>query len=191
MSLKDTDVVRSITLKNGLQLTLRHAQPADAERLLAYLEQIAGESENITFGPGEFGMSVEEEHAALQKAMQSPTSLYLLAEIDGELAGMLSFDGGKRPRTRHAGAFGITVLRKYWGLGIGNHLLSSLVTWAQQTGVIRKINLHVRTDNLSAIHLYEKHGFVHEGRITRELYLNGQFIDVYQMGLLLDPPEVL
>ncbi len=175
-------------LKNHLRLTLRRAEPHDAEQVLAFVDQVAGESENITFGPGEFEMSVEEERAFLQKSAESPTSLYLIAEIGGEIAGTLTFNAGKRPRIQHAGEFGTTVLRKYWNLGIGNHLLAYLITWARQSGTIRKINLRVRVDNLPAIHLYEKYGFVQEGRITREFYLHGQFVDAYIMGLQLDPP---
>ncbi|MBO0797135.1 MAG: GNAT family N-acetyltransferase, partial [Ktedonobacteraceae bacterium] len=93
-----------------------------------------------------------------------------------------------RPRTRHAGEFGISVLRKYWNLGIGGRMLTYLIDWARQSGIIRKINLRVRVDNLPAIHLYEKHGFVREGHITREFYLHGQFVDSYVMGLEIDPP---
>jgi len=177
-----------VLLKNNLRLTLRRAEPRDAEHVLAFLDQVAGESENITFGPGEFEMSVEEEREFLQKGAESPTSLYVIAEIDGEIAGTLTFNAGKRPRIQHAGEFGTTVLRKYWNLGIGNHLLAYLIEWARQSGTIRKINLRVRVDNLPAIHLYEKYGFIHEGRITREFYLHGQFVDAYMMGLQLDPP---
>lgn len=182
-------VIEYVTLKNNLQFTLRHAKPEDAEALLAYLERVSGESENITFGPGEFGMSVEEEHAFLQRNAESPTSLYLIAEVAGEIAATLSFSTGKRPRLQHAGEFGTTVLRKYWNLGIGSQMLAYLIEWAKQTGTIRKINLRVRVDNLPAIHLYEKYGFVREGHHTRELFLHGQFIDVYSMGLQLDPPQ--
>ena len=81
----------------------------------------------------------------------------------------------------------MSVLRKYWNLGIGGRMLAYLIEWARQTHVIRKINLRVRVDNLSAIHLYEKYGFVREGRRTREFYLYGQFVDVFLMGLPLDP----
>jgi RimJ/RimL family protein N-acetyltransferase len=82
-------------------------------------------------------------------------------------------------------------LRIYWNLGIGSLMLAYLIEWARQTGTIRKINLRVRVDNLAAIHLYEKYGFVQEGRVTREFYLHGQFGDVYVMGLQLDPPQAL
>ena len=47
------------------------------------------------------------------------------------------------------------------------------------------------TDTEVLVHLYEKYGFVQEGRITREFYLHGQFVDVYMMGLQLDPPLAL
>jgi RimJ/RimL family protein N-acetyltransferase len=178
-------------LKNHLQFILRRAEPRDAEHLLAYLNQIAGESENLTFGPGEFGLSVQEERAFLLHMVESPTSLYLIAEIAGEIAGTLTFSTGKRPRLQHAGEFGMSILRSYWNLGVGSQMLAYLIEWATHVDAIRKINLRVRVDNLAAIHLYEKYGFVQEGRVTREFSLHGQFVDAYLMGLQLDPPQAL
>lgn len=189
MHFKEKTVTEHVMLKNNLQLTLRDAEPGDAEQLLVYINQVSGESENITFGPGEFGLSVEEERAFLQQGAHSPTSLYLIAEVAGEIAGTLTFSTGKRPRMRHAGEFGMTVQRKYWNQGIGSRMLAYLIEWARQTGTIRKINLRVRVDNLPAIHLYEKFGFVQEGRNTREFYLHEQFVDAFLMGLQLDPPN--
>lgn len=186
-----TDVPKHTLLKNDLQLILRQAEPRDAEQLLAYLNQVAGESENLTFGPGEFGLSVQEERAFLLQMAESPTSLYLIAEIAGEIVGTLTFSTGKRPRLQHAGEFGISILRSYWNLGVGSRMLEYLIDWARQTDAIRKINLRVRVDNLPAIHLYEKYGFVQEGRVTREFYLREQFVDVYMMGLQLDSPQAL
>lgn len=179
--------VQHVMLANHLQLTLRPASPKDAEQVLAYLERVAGESENLAFGPGELGISLEQEQVFLQQAEAQPTDLYLLAEIEGEIVGVLTFSAEKRPRVQHGGEFGMSVLRKHWNRGIGGRILVYLIEWARQTRVIRKINLRVRVDNLSAVHLYEKYGFVHEGRRTREFYLHGQFIDVFLMGLQLDP----
>jgi len=178
---------KPVVLANQIQLTLRPALPKDAEHLLAYLELVAGESENLTSGPGEFGIDPRQERVFLQQALEQPTSLYLLAEVEDKIVGTLTFMTEKRPRVQHGGEFGMSVLRKYWNQGIGAQMLTYLIEWARQTGTIRKINLRVRVDNLSAIHLYEKHGFVREGRRTREFYLHGQFIDVFLMGLQLDP----
>ncbi|GCF10821.1 GNAT family N-acetyltransferase [Dictyobacter arantiisoli] len=179
--------IQHLILKNQQPLIVRHAEPGDAEQLLAYFEQIANESENIGFGPGEFELSVEEERNYLQQIAATTDSCYLIAEVAGNIAGVLTFSPGKRQRTRHAGEFGITVIQKYWNLGLGNHLLTTFLAWARQTGTLRKINLRVRTDNLAAIHLYQKHGFLQEGIITRDMYLHDTFIDAYLMGLPLDP----
>ena len=187
MHFKDTGATQQITLKNNLLLILRHAEPNDAERLLAFLEQVAGESDNIAFGPGEFGMTVEEERRFLQQCAESPTSLFLIAEIAGEIAGTLTFNANHHPRLRHSGEFGMSVLHKYWNLGVGSHMLTYLIDWARQTKTIRKIDLHVRVDNLPAIHLYQKHGFVQEGLLRRGFFLRGQFVDLYMMGLVIDP----
>ena len=179
--------VQRVVLANHRQLILRPASPKDAEQVLAYMEQVAGESENLTAGPGEFGISLEQERVLFQQMQELPTSLYLLAELEGEIVGTLTFSAEKRPRVQHGGEFGMSVLRKHWSQGIGSRMLAYFVEWARQTRVIRKINLRVRVDNLSAIHLYEKYGFVREGRRTREFYLHGQFVDVFLMGLQLDP----
>jgi RimJ/RimL family protein N-acetyltransferase len=189
MSSADDDPAKQrYILKNGLELIVRPAGAEDAEQVISFVERVAGESENITIAPGEFDIGLEEERAFLQKCKESVAgSLYLVAEIDGEIAGTLSFAAGKRSRVQHAGEFGISVLRRYWNQGIGSYLLTYLIDWARHTGVVRKINLRVRVDNLAAIHLYEKHGFVREGRVSRELYVHQEFVDVYVMGLQLDP----
>jgi RimJ/RimL family protein N-acetyltransferase len=184
----DDDATRRYILKNGLELIVRRASAEDTERVISFVEQVAGESENITIGPGEFDIGPEEERAFLQKSKESVAGfLYLVAEINGEIVGTLSFAAGQRPRTQHAGEFGTSVLRRYWNQGIGSYLLTYLIDWARHTGIIRKINLRVRVDNSAAIHLYEKHGFVREGRVSRELYLHQEYVDVYVMGLELDP----
>lgn len=187
MNSQNTTWPRHILLQNNRLLTLRPATPDDAPQVIAYVEQVSAESENLTFGPGEFDISLEQERGILQQMAHAVTSLYLLAEIEGEIVGTLTFSTEKRPRLQHGGEFGMSVLQKYWHLGIGAQMLTTFIAWARQTHLIRKINLRVRVDNFPAIHLYEKHGFVREGRRTREIYLHGQFIDVLLMGLPIDP----
>ncbi len=175
-----------VRLESGELLLLREATPTDAPQVVAYVEAIASESDFLTFGPGEFGITIEQEKAYLARALSRDNALYIIAIIDGEIVGSLSFAGGGRSRTAHTGEFGMSVRKGHWGKGIGTKLIRCLLQWCKESGVIRKVNLRVRTDNLRAIHLYKKMGFREEGIITREFQVGGVFYDSLAMGYAID-----
>ncbi|HMM22263.1 MAG TPA: GNAT family protein [Selenomonadales bacterium] len=177
-------------LNNGATLAIRPAVPDDAADFAQYLEAVAGQSDFLTFGPGEVD-PVETQRKSIGDFANRRNGIFLVAEVEGRIVGCLTFRRGKRPKTAHTGEFGITVLQDFWGLGIGRRLLGSLINWAGQTGEVRKINLRVRTDNSRGIALYHKMGFAVEGRITRDLRSNGVLYDVYTMGLNIDPEPAL
>lgn len=62
----------------------------------------------------------------------------------------------------HRAELGITVRKDYWGQGIGSLLMKELIKYAKENR-IEILNLDVRSDNVNAIHLYEKFGFKHIG----------------------------
>jgi RimJ/RimL family protein N-acetyltransferase len=64
-------------------------------------------------------------------------------------------------------------------------LLDVLAEWALEGQIIRKLNLRVRTDNHRAIRLYERKGYVTEGTIHKELYVNGEYYDLVWMGMVV------
>ena len=97
----------------------------------------------------------------------------------------LHFAAGRRARVRHSGELGMSVGQAYWGQGVGSALLDVLIDWAEQTGVVKKINLRVRIDNERAIRLYEAKGFQHEGTLSNEMFVGGRYYDLYAMGLSL------
>ncbi|WP_052045184.1 GNAT family N-acetyltransferase [Caloranaerobacter azorensis] len=84
----------------------------------------------------------------------SDNKLFLIAEIEGEIVGNLSFKGSNRRRLKHAGEFGISVKKEYWNMGIASQLIKELIEWAKSSGIIKKINLKVMEDNERAINLY-------------------------------------
>lgn len=175
----------SYKLKNGRTLSIREAEANDARGVLDYLDIIAGETEFLSFEPGEFEPSEAEEGEFLDKCRESENRLFLLAMMDEVIAGTLSFTGGDRVRLRHCGELGLSVRKECWGLGIGALMLERLICWARESGVVKKVNLRVRTDNQRAIRLYERMGFLHEGRIRKAFYVNGRYFDEYWMGLEL------
>lgn len=176
---------RTHHLKNGLVLEIREATPEDAHALLEYVEDISGESDFLSFGPGEFELTEAEEAEFLGRYRDADNQLYLVGLIDDELVSALTFSGGRRPRLRHSGEFGMSVRKQVWGLGIGSLMLDALIAWARETRIVEKINLRVRTDNRRAISLYQRKGFVIEGTIRKEVFLNGQYFDYHWMGLEL------
>jgi RimJ/RimL family protein N-acetyltransferase len=129
---------------------------------------------------------MSDEERFIERMRDASNSLMLLAEVDGRVVGVLTFEGGQTPRIQHTGEFGISILQEYWGIGIGRQLVAALIEWARGTGIIRKINLRVHVSNLRAIRLYEGFGFKVEGRISREYNVGGQFYDNLAMGLHID-----
>jgi Acetyltransferases, including N-acetylases of ribosomal proteins len=173
-------------LRSGQILTIREAETEDTPIILDYLNKVCSETDNLTFGEGEFGISKDKEETIIDSIKKSDNQLMFCAFLDGKLVGHLVFRGGLRRRIRHSGEFGITVLKEHWGTGVGSKLINCLITWAKESQIIRKINLRVRSDNHNAINLYRKLGFITEGIITREFFISGEFFDSIHMGLEID-----
>ena len=72
-------------LRDGRALVLREADSADARALLDYIEAVSGESNFLTFGPGEFELTEEQEADLLRRDSGAGGRLYLVALIDEEI----------------------------------------------------------------------------------------------------------
>lgn len=178
--------MKQFKLKNGDTVTIRKANKSDAKDILEYIYMISRESDFLTFGQGEFDKTIDQEEFFIDNISKQNNALYIIAEIKGKIVGSLNFSGGTRPRIAHTGEFGVSVSKAYWGQGIGFELIKCLIEWCKQSTIIRKINLRVRSDNYSAIHLYKKLGFNEEGVITRDFFIQNRFYDSILMGLAID-----
>ncbi|MCP5456048.1 MAG: GNAT family N-acetyltransferase [Thermotogae bacterium] len=172
-----------IKLKNGKKLVMRSALVSDAEDMIDYFNHVAGETDNLTFGNGEFELSLEDERNKIKQSNNSTAKIIYNGFTDGKLVANLTFTKPRRKRLSHKGEFGITVRKDYWNIGVARAMLNNLIENAKFTGNISKINLKVREDNLRAIKLYEKLGFQREGTERRSFYINGKFYDSEYMGL--------
>ena len=177
--------MKELNSKYG-KIIIRKAVKPDAKELIEYLNIIGGESDFLTFGAGQFERTIEQEEEFLLSTSKKKNALFIIAEIDGRIVGNLNFSAGLRERTAHTGEFGISVLKQYWGNGIGEELLKYLINWCKVSGIIRKINLRVRTDNTVGISLYKKLGFQEQGLIKRDFLIDGKFYDSLSMGLQID-----
>lgn len=78
----------SYTLRSGAQLVTATPDVGDAAALLAYVNRVAAESDFLTFGPGEHGITLAEEVAFLE-AGASTWRFLRKATIEGEIVGFL------------------------------------------------------------------------------------------------------
>ncbi|KPU26967.1 acetyltransferase [Caloranaerobacter sp. TR13] len=175
--------MKEYILSNGKKVIIRKAKKEDAEELIKFINVISYESDFLTFEPGELKLTKELEESIIEEYYNSDNKLYLVAEIEGEIIGSLSFKGGSRQRLKHTGEFGISVKKEYWNMGIASQLIKELIEWAKASKIIKKINLKVREDNERAINLYRKFGFIEEGKVSKEFYVNGKYYSTILMGL--------
>lgn len=136
---------------------IEEATADDAENVLAYLEIIGGESDNLTFGAEGVPFGVEAERAFIQSRLDSKTDVLYLVKIGDEIIGNGSINS-LSGRMSHRAELGISVRKDYWGKGIGTKLMGALIAFAKNAG-FEILSLDVRSDNDRAIRLYEKFGF--------------------------------
>lgn len=166
-------------------LIIREAEPEDAEALLAYLNQIGGESDNLLFGENEFTMSVEQEKEFLDSFKNADKSIMLLGIWDGEIAACASLQNLQKKRIAHRASMAISVKKQYWHRGIASEMVGTLIDFAKKAG-ISVIELEVKSDNVHAVSLYEKMGFEKIGTYRKFFYIDGVYYDAYLMNLYLD-----
>lgn len=178
--------MQEFILKSEERLLVKEADRKDAARVIAYCQVIGGETDYLSFGEGEFDISLEEEKKILSEYKEAENKLFIYAELNGEIVGLLDLKASHKARIRHSGEFGISVMKQHLGKGIGGILIEYMLDWAKKTGIIKKVNLHVISNNESAINLYRKYDFTMEGRIRKEFYINGEYFDLISMGYWIE-----
>lgn len=167
--------------------TIREATPKDAEQIITHMVEMSSEPHNnILTSPGEFNVTIEEERDLLADYAASINSVWLVAESEGEIIGILNCRGGRRSANRHSASLGISIMKRWRNHGVGSALMQRMVEWARGTGIVTRLELDVFADNARAIHVYEKIGFKLEGRKVRAYYKDGKYVDALFMALLLD-----
>lgn len=165
-------------------LLIEKAHKDQAQDILDYLNAVAGESDYLTFGLNEFGLSLEEEQSIIKDCLDNDNSLMLIGFVDKKIISQLFVAVSSRPRLSHIGYLGLTVSKAYWRQAVGSQMLAEAINWAKKKQLV-KLQLQVRIDNVGAIHLYKKYGFVVEGSIKESLNIDGHYFDELLMGLNL------
>lgn len=166
------------------RIRLRAAEREDLPRFVTWLNDPEVRENMALFLP----LSSTEEERWFESMLQDPpTEHTLIIEIREE--------GGWRPvgncgfnhtdwRCRLS-ELGIFIGEKsLWDKGYGTETMRLLLSHGFKTLNLNRIYLRVFETNPRAIHVYEKVGFVHEGRLRQAEYRDGRYIDVLFMSVL-------
>ncbi|HEU6455551.1 MAG TPA: GNAT family N-acetyltransferase [Roseateles sp.] len=165
-----------------MSLILRRARHSDAAALA---EQLA----DPEVFPGLLQVPFANVELWQQRLNAPPVpgspDLMLVAEREGRVVGSAGLHPvGTQLRRRHAMMLGISVSPPSQGQGVGGALMAALLDYADNWAQVLRIELTVFHDNQSAIRLYERHGFVPEGRARAYALRHGVYEDVLQMARL-------
>lgn len=155
---------KTIILSNGMECFLRNGTENDGERVVENFNLTHSETDYLLTYPEENSFNAVQESQYLKEKAESERELELLAIVDGVIVGTAGIEAiGTKYKVRHRAQFGISVLKEYWGLGIGKALLSSCIECAKTAGY-SQLELNVVAENERAVSMYERAGFLECGR---------------------------
>ncbi len=153
-----------ITLKNGKEALIRNAVKEDGEVVLDIFNFTHEETDYLLSYPDENGFGLTQEEEYLDAKAQSENEVELLAIVDGKVVGMAGISAiGDKYKVKHRASFGISIVRDFWGLGIGKALSNACIKCAREAGY-EQLELEVVGENEKAIALYKSLGYVEFGR---------------------------
>jgi RimJ/RimL family protein N-acetyltransferase len=170
---RDALAVRSVVI--------RPAGPRDAASFLQLYRAVAAEgtfirTEHVTGGTRRIRRRFRRSWTDRQAD--------IVAVAGGRVVGSVGISRDEHPVTRHVATLGMFVADGWRGLGVGTALLREAIRWARSVGV-EKLELTVYPGNAAARALYERFGFVREGRLVRHSKKSYGYEDEVLMGLWL------
>jgi RimJ/RimL family protein N-acetyltransferase len=174
--------------KQGEELIVRRAERRDAPRFLAHMSAIVGETDRLLQSSEDPLPELTTQRAIIEHFDRLGNCLFLVAHRPGrvvgraEIIGSLTLLGGTTRRTRHVTRLGMGVRQAQWGRGIGRSLVEVALRWAGQAKDVERVALQVYASNEAAIKLYESTGFQRDGRLEREVRLDGGLEDLITMS---------
>lgn len=160
---------------------IRRAELRDSRSLLAMKKQLDRETTSMLYEPGERRLTDGDQLEQIRSLLRSSNSLMLVAEAEGQVVGYLEATGGKVRRNQHTIYIVVGILEACTGQGLGRRLFEMMFEWATRRHVLRA-ELTVQASNQRAYRLYRSLGFRLEGVMRGALMVEGEPVDLYQMG---------
>jgi RimJ/RimL family protein N-acetyltransferase len=169
-------------LVRGERVYLRAIEPADAELVHRWYEH-ADTARLMGEWPRSLARRRKDAESAANEAGRDWFAFVIcLVEDDRPIgrADVFAID-------RHNGSagFGLAIgEHEVRGAGLGTDAVNAIVDFCFGQLRLERVWLVTDSVNLRAQHVYEKAGFVHEGRLRRAFYQDGVFQDDIRMAML-------
>ncbi len=135
---------------------LRPATMADAETLLTWRNEPTTRQMSLT----QHEITPEEHAAWFEASLETPARLILIAEIDGQSAGMVRYD-----KVGASAEVSINIAPAARGCGMGARLLSSSISaLSSHWPDVESITARIRPDNVASLRAFANAGYAHEGK---------------------------
>ena len=155
---------QKVILKNGKEALLRNGDKADGKEVFEVFNLTHAETDYLLSYPDENSYDPEQEAQFLEEKTNSSNEIEIIAVVDGKIAGTAGIEAvGKKFKLKHRAELGISILKEYWGLGLGKALINACVQCAKDAGY-KQLELNVVAENERAVALYKSFGFVEFGR---------------------------
>ena len=164
---------------SGERVVLRPLRPSDAEPLWQL------RLDPVTWAQTTEKPLVPQTFAAFRERFEAaaPDGVAEFAvDVDEALVGRAVLFGVD-PLAR-LGEVGIALLAEQRGRGYGRDVLRVLVDYAFRSRNLRRVHLQTLASNAAALASYRAVGFVEEGRLREQAWVEGAYEDIVLMGLL-------
>ncbi|KAF8876773.1 acyl-CoA N-acyltransferase [Gymnopilus junonius] len=129
-----------------------------------------------------------------KKTIENSTEIFCIIETipessedEVEWVGFLGLFGSPDARLRRESAYSISIWKKYWNKGYGTAVTEFIVDYAFESLFMHRIALSVFEGNNRAVAVYQKCGFILEGRARKAVRSSdGGWKDIINMGIIVD-----
>lgn len=117
---------------------------------------------------------VSADAVALGEKPNEPTPIGTIALTSAEMA-----------RVHHRKtSIGINLSSQYQGQGYGSEAILWVLEWAFRHANMHRVGIAASSYNEGAVRLYQRLGFVLEGRAREDVWYNGAYHDSVELGML-------
>ncbi|MDD4661814.1 MAG: GNAT family protein [Candidatus Pacebacteria bacterium] len=160
-------MLKRFKTKKGKDISIRYVCLSDTKDLLEMYNSVV-EEKNYTTAVKKF--TLKEETLFVKSVLSKIVDrreIFLVAEYEGKVLGVATIEKEVTPIKTHRAEFGIMLKKDIRGEGVGEELTKAVIKEAKRFLKVKMITLNVFEENVPAVNLYKKIGFVVFGRLEK------------------------